>query len=126
MPVPTKDAPQGEAATSCPGCSQKKVIARLAHHWGLLDRPSDSHPGMDRLSEHLTKIYGQGYVESGKLKYRLDFVREAWMIWRDHISEEGRSLTIEEAYNLAAARSNWQKRPTGNAPIDRSQPSGDR
>src|SRR3990167_5409845 len=131
MPVPTKDAPQAEGA-ACSGCSRRNVIARMAHHWGLLDRPSDAHVGTERLSEHLKKIYGSEYVEKvgaygyTSLQRRLDFVLESWIIWRDELSEGQRSLTMGEAYNLAAARLRWQKKPSSTAPIDRSQPSGDR
>ena len=129
MPVLKREkdsAPPVPARSECSGCSSQKVLSRISHHWGLLDRKSDSHPAMGRLREHLTKVYGSEYVESGKIECRVDFVREAWMIWRDHRSEEGRALTIEEAYNLAAARLNWQKKPTGDSPIERSQPSGDK
>ena len=122
MALPREEQVKIADLIECQGCSQQNVIARLSHHFGLLERPSDSHPQMMRLKEHLTKIYGQDYVESGKLKRRLDFVRAAWLIWRDQLLEGKLNLTISEAYNLAALRLNWKRSRKLKVGIEKSQP----
>ncbi len=126
VPKREEEQPASKAAIPCPTCASKNVIARLGHHWGKIDRPSDAVPDMSRLAEHLTEVYGLEYAESGKLKNRLEFVLTVWIIWRDELKDGKTQYSMSEAYNLAATRLHWQKRPEGLAPIDRSQPSGDR
>lgn len=119
----TSEKPQ---AQTCQGCAERDVLKRLLHHIGLIERRSDNAPDFSRLGAHLTSVYAPAYVEAGKLQRRVEFVKTAWLIYREELKDGKEKLSMAEAYNLAAFRLNWPRRPVPNAPIDRSLPSGDR